>query len=299
MTIPSRLPRIVASHRLLSSTYAIITVYQSPVQSERQILNSQQYIETIVRNTEQYFRALALAENMQHHTGDIEWIAPLPGVRGPALVFNVSLHDAPGEVIERLIPDLQNGKVPSCWVLSPLCSPEIVDVLLSNGFTGGADSGEYGMAMDMDILTDLSMPSGLVEVKKVTSIPEFKVWMDVVNTVLHGWDLLTIEQHSAWLEREELAFYLGYINGFPVSTAATIHGGRSAGVEFVSTLKEYRRQGTAYAVCHKALCDLQASNVETATLTSLAEADKLYEKLGFKRYYEQQLFFFQKAGREA
>jgi GNAT superfamily N-acetyltransferase len=262
-------------------------------------MNKGQYIEAIVKGVEVYFRSFALADGISHQNGDIEWIAPLPGFRGPALVFRVSLSDVTGEVIERLIPDLQNGNIPSCWVLSPLSNPEIFDVLLSNGFKGGAGSGEYGMAMDVNSLSDLRTPSNLIEVKKVTSVTDFKVWMDVVNTALHGWAMLTIEQYSAWLEREGLAFYLGYLDGMPVSTAATFRDGKSAGVEFVSTLKEYRRQGAAYAVCHKALCDLQGNNVETATLVSLSEADRLYETLGFRPYYEQLLFSFQKAGHEA
>ncbi len=256
-------------------------------------MNKEQKIEAIVKANELYFRSFALVDGIFHHEGDIEWIAPLLGTSGPALVFKVSLSDTAGELIERLIPDIQSGKIPSCWVLSPLSNSKISDILLSSGFTGGLGSGEYGMAMDMNTLANLPAPSNIVEVKKVTSIADFKVWIDVVNTALHGWDMLSIEQYSVWLNREEFAFYLGYIDGVPISTAATMQDSKCAGVEFVSTQKEYRHKGAAYAVCHKALFDLQSNNVETVTLVSLPGADKLYEKLGFKPYYEQLLFLYQ------
>lgn len=257
-------------------------------------MTNEQYTQTIIEDTEVYFRAFTLADNFSHHEGDIEWIAPVPGTRGPYLVFKVSFSDKTEEVIERLMPDVQNGKAPSFWVLSPLSNPKLFDILRSKGFTGGlSGSGEWGMAADMSVLADLPAPSDLVEVKKVTSIPDFKVWMDVVNTALHGWDLLTIEHFSVWLERKELVFYLGYLDGVPVSTVATIQNSNSAGVEFVSTLEEYRHQGAAYAVCLKALRDLQGKNIETATLTCFST--KLYERLGFKPYYEQVFFNFQKA----
>ncbi len=259
-------------------------------------INNEQYIKTIVRGTELYFRSFALADGMYHHEGAIEWIAPLPDGRGPAVVFKVSLSDSAGEAIETLIPDLQSGKVPSCWVLSPLSNPKIFDILVSNGFTGGPDSGEWGMAMDMHTIANLPAPNTLVEVKKVASPADFKLWMDVVNAALHGWEMLTIDHYTVWLEREELAFYLGYIDGVPVSTAATFQDGNSAAVEFVSTLKEFQGKGAGYAVCQRALCDLQAKHIETATLIAFADGVKLYEKLGFKKYYDQVMYIFQQAG---
>lgn len=263
------------------------------------MMNHEQYIQTIVSGTEAYFRAFALADRMSHQQGAIEWVAPLPGGKGPALVFKVSLSDSAEEAIEKLIPELQDGKVPSIWVLSPLTNPKIFNLLAEKGFAGGPDSSEWGMAMEMKTLADLPAPNPLVEVKKVISLTDFQVWMDVVNTALHGWDMLTIEHYSAWLVREEFAFYLGYIDGVPVSTVATIRNGNSAGVEFVSTLREYHGRGAGYTVCLRALHDLQATHIETATLIAFADGVKLYEKLGFRKYYNQVMYSFRKVDQPA
>ena len=86
-------------------------------------MNYKQYIETIVKGSEIYFRAFALADSIYHHEGDIEWIAPMPGENGPAVVYKIQLSDTMGEEINEIL-DLRNGKVPSLWVLTPLSRPE-------------------------------------------------------------------------------------------------------------------------------------------------------------------------------
>lgn len=145
-----------------------------------------QYIKAIVRGSEIYFRAFALADNMYHHEAAIEWIVPLPGEKGP-------------------------------------------------------------------------------------------------------------EHYGVWLEQEVFTFYLGFLDRVPACTAATIKDGTNASLEFVSTSKEHRRKGAAYAVRLKALQYLYKRGVDIVTLRSSFEAYKLYERLGFKPYYEQQLFSFQEA----
>ncbi|HOG02023.1 MAG TPA: GNAT family N-acetyltransferase [Clostridia bacterium] len=261
-------------------------------------MNSKQYIKTIVEGLEVYFRTFALADNMLHcQTDGVEWIAPSPNGKGPAIVFGTSLDDISEDRVRRLMPDLQNGKIPALWVLSPLFEPKNVrDTLIASGFKdiSSKEMPEYGMALDMKSLANISAPNKCVEVKKVTSEADFRLWINVVNTALHGWDLLTIEHYSIWLNRGELSFYLGYINGIPVSTAAAIQNGRTASLEFVSTLVQYRKQGAAYAVCLKTLQALRDKGIRTATLRSSHEGFTLYKKLGFKPYYEQMLLNFQK-----
>lgn len=260
-----------------------------------------QYIKAIVQGLEVYFGFFTLADSICHHGGNIKWITPKPGFKGPAIVYKVFLPDAAEKEIKGLVPDLRNGKVPSLWVISPLSTPgNLADILISKGFRDlrNSERPEYGMAMDFTVPFDLPMPDPQVAIRRVTSVSDFKIWIDIVNIALHGWDLLTAEHYTIWFERKEFAFYLGYIGEIPVSTVAIIQDGKNASLEFVSTLKEYRNRGAACAVCLKAMRDLQVNGVEIVTLRSSFEAHKLYEKLGFRPYYEQRLLSFQKAEQE-
>ncbi len=259
-------------------------------------MSSKPYIKAIVKGAELYFRAFSLASNMCHHEGRIEWIAPIPGEKGPAIVYKSQLSSLAEEEICKLLPELQAGNVPALWALTPLSTPEgLADILAAKGFKNitNKERPEYGMAFDMNGLITLSQPNKNIKIIKVKTPIEFQAWINVVNTALHEWELLTAKHYAVWLEQEALAFYLGFINGVPVSTAATIKDGSNASLEFVSTLNEYRRHGAAYAVCLKALQSLQECGAEMVTLRSSFEGAELYEKLGFRPYYEQQLFSFQ------
>ena len=253
-------------------------------------------IKCIVDGMELYFRTFALAENIYLHTGDIEWISPRPNSPGPSLVYKVFLDERTIKTrLEELLPGLKAGVIPSLWVISPTSTPSsIVDYLMSIGFKGGLDTEhlEPGMALDIDDFSMETKSGSNIEIRGVKSLREFALWMDVVNEALHGWKLLSTEQYYPWLNHNPLSFYLGYHNGTPIATLATIQNGETASVEFVSTLKEYRHQGAATALSIEALKDLQLKGVKTVTLRSSTEAIPVYTKLGFRPYYEQLLLSF-------
>jgi GNAT superfamily N-acetyltransferase len=262
-------------------------------------MTDHKYINEIVHGSEVYFRFFAMAGGICRREGDIEWIMPGPGFKGPSLAYKVSFPDPVEREIDKLLPGLQNGGIPSLWVLTPLSAPQnLPELLIAKGFKEitTPEEPEYGMAMDFPLLQDSLASNSCVEVKKVTELSDFKIWMDVVNTALHGWDLLAIEHYAVWLKHDALSFYLGYIDGKPVSTAATISNGKSASLEFVSTTKEYRNRGAASAVCSKALRDVQLKGAGIVTLRCGFDVHRMYVKWGFKPYYEQRLFAFSKAG---
>ena len=117
--------------------------------------------------------------------------------------------------------------------------------------------------------------------RKVQTRAEFSIWVDVVNTALHGWAMIDAEHYYKWVEMGMAGIYIAEIGGVAVSTAATMRNGQIASLEFVSTLPEYRRQKAAITLCSKALADLFADGVEAVTLSGASEATALYEKLGF------------------
>ncbi len=61
----------------------------------------------------------------------------------------------------------------------------------------------------------------------------------MVNTALHGWDMIDAEHYFRWVESININIYLAEINGIADSTCETIQNNNTASLEFVSTLKEY------------------------------------------------------------
>ena len=123
--------------------------------------------------------------------------------------------------------------------------------------------------------------SGNMVCRRVRTREDFQIWVDVVNTALHGWEMIDAGHYAVWLEKGNLRFYLCEMDGEPVSTASTIQTGDTASLEFVSTLQEYRRRKAAISLCSQALGELFESGVRAVTLSGSEEAVELYRKLGF------------------
>jgi len=121
--------------------------------------------------------------------------------------------------------------------------------------------------------------------RKVQTKEDFRSWIEVVNTALHGWEMIDADNYYVWVENENIDLYLGKIDGISVSTAATIRNKDTASLEFVSTLEKYRRRKMASVVCSTALKNLFESGVEDVTLSACGESACLYEKFGFKAYF--------------
>lgn len=69
-----------------------------PLYFERmEIMDKDYAVKCIAEGMELYFRTFALAENMHHETGDIEWISPIGNSIGPSLVFKVSFDEKTAE----------------------------------------------------------------------------------------------------------------------------------------------------------------------------------------------------------
>lgn len=254
------------------------------------------YAECIVAGMEQYLRTLALLDNMHCHIGDIEWISPLPNHAGPSLVYKITLEESTAvHRIDDILPCIKTGVVPSFWFISPTSTPKnIVDILLSRGFIDLSDpeNPELGMALDMEVIQAWPAINQKYEVRRVQSLSELSLWIDVVNEALHGWPMLNTNHSYSLFSRDEISLFLTYLNGTPIATTATIQDGDKASLEFVSTLKQYRNQGAATAACIESLRELQRKDVKTVTLRAEGKAVSLYQKQGFKPYFKTTALFY-------
>jgi ribosomal protein S18 acetylase RimI-like enzyme len=257
------------------------------------------YAQCVAKGVELYFRTLGHADNMHLHTGDIEWIAPLPNTPGPSIVYKISLDERTAAArIDELIPLIKSKHIPSAWYVSATSTPaNIVEILLSRGFVKTlrkpTDPDEPEAAMALDMAPDMRWAaSPSFEIRRVTSFPDFERWIDVVNEALHGCELLLAKYNYPLVARASVSFYLALLDGIPIATAATMQEGDIATLEFVSTLKAHRRKGAGSAACSEALRDLQKTNVRTVTLRASHEAIPLYAKLGFRPYFEPAILFY-------
>lgn len=249
----------------------------------------------VAANYFRYYRAFSLSGIVDWHQGPVEWIMPKEGEKGPSLAFHINLDEQEWErELPALIEGIKAGRVPSRWIVTPDDLPgDLIERLESVGFQNLSAGGtEPGMLLyEHEFRSCLSL-GDTMRIKRVRTREEMKIWVDVVNTALHGWEMIDAEHYYVWVEREDIRLYLCEMDGVAVSTAATIRTGDVASLEFVSTLEEYRRRGAAAAVSSRALEELFADGVRAVTLSGAEEALVLYKNLGFNECFENVIMMY-------
>jgi GNAT superfamily N-acetyltransferase len=246
-------------------------------------------IARITQDMERYLGLLAQSANMQHHTGEIEWIAPRPGKAGPALVSKLELDgQSAASRVEEAIPDILSGVIPALWLVSPAATPSnIMDILVSKGFRDlyNPEDVEPGMALKIsEAVLDTDTPVGL-ELITVQSKEEFSQWVQTVNIALHGWDMIDAESYYFLVAEKKMLCYTALLEGKAVATAATIQAGSASSLEFVSTLADHRKKGIGTAICAHAIGQLIANGADLVTLRANPDAVQLYTRMGFRPYF--------------
>lgn len=89
------------------------------------------------------------------------------------------------------------------------------------------------------------------------------------------------ESESTW--RGGLVGYVGYADGEPVATAATLAAAGAIGLYAVGTLPPYQKRGCAEAIVRHALRQArEASRIERSVLESTPSGFRLYRRLGYR-----------------
>lgn len=246
--------------------------------------------QTVIQNYYNYYKIFAQADIVDLHEGSVSWIMPCEGEKGPSMAFRIHLNEECAEAeLQALIQGIRAGKVPKIWHVTPDAAPDnIVDIMKKNGFqdlSEGASEPEPAMLLHKNDFISYAEKNSHIICRKISTKEDFKTWIDVVNTALHGWDMIDAEHYFTWVESDQIKIYLAEIDGIAVSTCATIQNEKAASLEFVSTLEQYRRRKAAAALCSCAINDLLNHGVETVTLSACGHAASLYEKLGFKRCF--------------
>ncbi len=99
------------------------------------------------------------------------------------------------------------------------------------------------------------------------------------------------ESPTTW--QGSLTGWVGYLDGEPVATTATVIAGGVAGVYAVGTLPQHRRRGYAEAVMRHALAQARlASGIEHSVLEASEQGYRLYERMGYRTVARYAVFAY-------
>jgi GNAT superfamily N-acetyltransferase len=190
------------------------------------------------------------------------------------------------QAIAASIERLQAHGVPGTWHIGPSMRPADLGArLLAQGYSYAGD--EIGMAVDLDALpAEVDSPAAFA-VERVRDQAALSVWTDTL-----GRGFGEGEREAAWVgemyrriglgDDVPWRHYLGRLADVPVATASLFLGAGVAGIYFVFTIAEARRQGIGGAITHAALRDAHALGYRTGVLGASELGRPVYARLGFQ-----------------
>jgi ribosomal protein S18 acetylase RimI-like enzyme len=126
-------------------------------------------------------------------------------------------------------------------------------------------------------------PLPQIEVRRVRSGVTRDAFCAIGSTCFHvplAWFCEVFGSEAVW---EDFAAYVGYVDGEPVSTAATVFASGAIGVYNVATLPGNQRRGYGEAVMRQAVADAQRQHgVQRTLLQSTPAGYTLYQRMGYR-----------------
>ena len=239
----------------------------------------------IEANLFEYFQYLGRSASVELYdnpnmTGFITGI-PHPFMNG---VFRIQLTS--GDAIEEALTHFKSRKVPFMWWMgSAAQSADWGKHLEAHGLVYGEDFS--GMAADLLALNeDLASPSGLT-IEPVGDKETLEQW---VNAALIGFGLPDNSENACFDLFAGLGFdmplrnYVGLMDGKPVAASQLFLAAGVAGIYWVATVPEARRQGIGMALTLAPLREARAMGYRISILHPSKMGLGVYRRLGFEEY---------------
>jgi ribosomal protein S18 acetylase RimI-like enzyme len=122
-----------------------------------------------------------------------------------------------------------------------------------------------------------------MELRRVCEGPVKDAFCAIGSTCFNvplAWFCEVFDSRTIW---NDFAAYVGYADGQPVSTAATVIGGGAVGVYNVATMPGHRRGGYGEAIMRHALGQARREHGLSRTiLQSTPQGFELYQRMGFR-----------------
>lgn len=180
----------------------------------------------------------------------------------------------------------QQGK-PFLWHVGPTAQIDLELLLQDQGLRH--HETEPVLAVDLDRLNE-DVPTALhLSIQPVTTEALLEQWVrlwehESPEEVIQLWLTLHLGLYLQIKIKSSLRLFVGAVDGKPVATSAIFFGAGVAGIEFISTLPDYRRQGIGAAMTLAALREARKQGYHVAVLTASPMGAPIYRRIGFQDY---------------
>jgi GNAT superfamily N-acetyltransferase len=260
-------------------------------------LSTSALIAAIKANLFEYYRYLGHSPQAEFHDSpELTWL--LTGIPHPFLNNVLHTQLAPDNVDDAIAQTLayfrSRNVTQLSWWTEPGCQPpDLAEHLLAHGLV--YTDGGPGMAADLLALNeDVATPVALA-IEQVTDVSTLKQWVRASAT---GFGLPTSSVDACFDLFMGLGFnlplrnYVGCLNGEPVAAAELFLGAGVAGVYWVATMPDARRQGIGAAMTLAALREARDLGYRIGILHASPKGFRVYRRLGFQEQCKMSHFYW-------
>ena len=247
-------------------------------------------IELIEENGAEFLLALGRAAGAEEREeAGLHWIIGNCPIDYHNAVVRANLEpETTDEAIATSIAAFRRHDVPGSWHVGPAMRPsDLGERLIRHGFNYAGD--DIGMAVALDRFPEsVAAPSGLV-IERVQTEPDLNVWVETLGQAFGEGETearwvgemyrrIGLEADRPWRH------YIGWLEGAPVATSSLFLGAGAAGIYFVLTLPQARRQGIGAALTLAPLQEARELGYQVGVLGSSEMGFPVYRRLGFEVY---------------
>ena len=190
--------------------------------------------------------------------------------------------------IAEVMAAIRDAGKPQAWVVAPTSRPADLSSRLVNA--GAQQIVELaGMVVELDKLAAPPTPPAdvrIVQAEDEGGVRDYaRIFPLLFNTPQTGWINGLVEVEAEIFKSGEDPFhrYVAYENGAPVCAGMTMACGKAAALQTLCTLPSGRNRGIGAALATQALRDERARGCTIGVLWAGPGADRLYERMGFRR----------------
>jgi GNAT superfamily N-acetyltransferase len=242
----------------------------------------------IEENGEELLVALGRAAGAEERDDErVRWvIGDIPIDYHNCVVHADLAPDEADGMIQESLERFRAHGAPGSWHVGPSMRPaDIGERLVAHGFSYGGD--DIGMAVDLAALPEEVPVSAVLEIERVKDEETLGAWQD---TLARGFGEGPVEAEWVGEMYRRLGLgddgpwrhYLGRLDGAPVATSTLFVSAGVAGIYFVSTVEEARRQGIGGAITLAPLREAREMGHGVGVLGASEMGYPVYRRLGFQ-----------------
>lgn len=200
------------------------------------------------------------------------------------------------EAVKRVIAIAKELQTPISWMVAPHAKPaDTSSILKTNGFLPVITYEMVELDIQEAIMIEIKNPD--IEIRKLDSV-SIDAWLNIVSPAFEYNSALTKAcyeylQSDVANKAAEQEHYAGYFKGKLVTTGTLLieyYGGGH--VYDIATVPEAQHNGMATAMMQFIIKRADDLGIKTINLLATDAGKSIYQKLGFKKLFDMDMFVF-------